>query len=315
MAERAAVFNRPQVGKETTAGVAVAASKRLHCTGIRPRPVTNVRPFRPVGGKFVTDVSQEKEMTVAAISGDLNYTDIIYFLSSVLMKVAVAGTWTFKPNPNDADALETLTVEVGSSVGAERFAYGITRSLEMVFSPTEATFSGEMIGRVLAHGITMTAAPTDVAKAIVSPKTIDVYVGDTVGGLARISRGFRGNVAIRNKLGPVMTLDSTEASFSAPVELAPDLTASLMLAKDSVGVGYMTDLRSSAQKFIRFKSTGGSYGAGNYDIQVTMPFKFNTPDPGEEQGVDVYTYGLIPNYEAAYASAIEVIVVNGIAAL
>lgn len=312
MSERATVFNNLQLGIETTPGTAVATTAKLLGTYAALHPRTPVDSFRPTGQKFTTDVTLQKEYSEGDITGILCYTDIAYLLSSLISNTSLT---TFNSSPTGPDSVQTYTVDFGSSLQAERAAYGLVTGLELRFTKEQCALSGTMIARTLQESVTIAAGPTDVAKAPVSPKSVNIFVGDTVGGLAKITKCVEASWAMRNKAAPFFTFDSSQDSFLAHVERASDYTASLVVEHDSVGAGYMADLRTAKTKFMRIKSTGGSYGAGNYDIQITFPFKFREPTRGDNQNVFCSTYQLQPIYDSTFGQAIEIILAHGLVAL
>lgn len=319
MPGRAAVFQKLQVGPEATAGTAVAAGKRLQSTGIVLRPREPQDNFRAIGDKFVSDATLQKDMSEGTIRGTLSYNDITYLISSILLKAAVPGTWTFKPDPFNPDVPQTLTVEVGSSGGAEKFAYGLVTTLDFRFTRTECGVGGSIMGRTLTEGATMTATPANIQKANVDPKSIQILIGNTVAGLAQIGNCLEASLNIGNKWAGFYPFDPSQGSFSDIVERAPALTGSLVLMHDSVSQGYMADCRSKVTKFLRIVSNGGLLGGGagpgNYKFQITLPFQFREPDRGDRDDVFASTWPIQPIYDPTFASAIEFVLTNDLAAL
>lgn len=324
MAERAEVFEASQWGAEVTPGTAVAAGKRLQSTSIMPKPNTPADPFRPVGSKAATQVSLQKEWTSFPINGVVNYTDIVYLLNSLLKAVTGTGagagkTHTFKPATFGPDTIQTFSIESGSGVQAEKFNYAFVNSLELRFARGEASLRGTGIGRKLAESASLTGAPTDVPKMPVHPKNVSVYVADSEGGLAagKLDRCLDVGLGIRNARDGIFTLDGAQDSFSADVEMARDLSAQLVVARNSVAAGYMADLRTAKTKFLRIKATSpvevetGIF----YDLQITHPFNFREDNPGENQGVRAAQFDLLPIYDATFAGWIEVIVVSSVGGL
>lgn len=312
MAVRASVFNRLQLGVEVTPGTAVATTARLQGTGVAVRPISPTDPFRPVGQKYTTDVTLQKEHTELDITGILCYTDIAYLLSSLISKASLTN---YVSDPAGPDTIQTYTVDYGSVVEAERCTYGFMSGLELRFTRESCAVSGTMVGRTLQEVTTIAVGAVDVAKAPVHPKSINIFVGDTVAGLAKITKCLEASWAMRGKAAPLFTFDSTQDSYIEHVERASDYSASLTVEHNSVGAGYMADLRTAKQKFMRIKSTGASYGAGTYDFQLTFPFKFAEPTRGDNQNVYASTYRLIPDYETVSAQAVEFILAHGLSAL
>lgn len=317
MAERATIFNHLQLGVESTPGTVVAAAIQLLDSGITPRPRIPTAQYRPMGSKYATDLLVQKVRSEFGLEGVISYIDLTYWLSSCLRKATTPGTWIFDSNPFAADVFQTFTMEYGSAAGAERLAYGAVTGLEFAFTETECRMRGNGIGRDMADGITLTPTPTILPSVVLNPANTDVFIGDSIGGLANAGRFFEANFNISGRYNPVVTLDSSQPSFSALVEGSPTLTARLVCEKDSVANGYMTDLKSAKTKYMRIKNTDPRIvtGSTHYDFQLTFPFKFREPDPADRQGVYANTYELVPIYDVTFANAFQFAIVNGLSTL
>jgi hypothetical protein len=166
MPERATVFERPQIGIESTPGTGVAATKRIQSFSIAPAIQSESQVFRPQGGKFNTAAIQNKEWTEASLEGYPDFNELAYVLASLLSYSAASGTapaytHTYSPSQSAADTVKTYTVETGSSVRAQKFTYGIVNECTFSYDRDELTFSGSMLGQVSSDGIT----PTDLSGA------------------------------------------------------------------------------------------------------------------------------------------------------
>lgn len=309
---RASVFNKIQFGVETTPGTEVAADKRLLCTYMRPRPRNPGTAFRPVGNLFNTDRAPEKGFTEIDLTGQLAFNDFVYILAGCLCVPTGTGIFTFKPNAWSPNAIKTYSIQHGSSVQAEKFNYGILTGFSFNVSPRGTIgIRGTGMGRIMAESATLTANPTDIPKQLVSNKGIDVYVADTVAGLGagKLTKGFEVGWNFANHFNGLFTLDSAQNSFTEHVEVAPDFGANLRIEHDSYSAGLMADVLTAKQKFLRMIATGPEYGVGTpYQIQITMPFIGNEPDPGDFEGAHSYNYALTPDYETTFASGIEIII-------
>lgn len=195
MTERASIFQGVQVGVETVAGTAVAATKKLQSIGIEPAIKVDVQTFRPMGNKFKTVAALGKEWVSAKLSGALTYTEIVYLLSSILGYAAPAqqgGTtaykWTHAIDSSDPDVVKTFTVEQGGKVRAHKFTNGLVTALGLSFSRNGIEVSGEMIGKALSDDIHMSTNATYTLTANATPPTSGTftltYSGQTTSGIA-----------------------------------------------------------------------------------------------------------------------------------
>jgi len=187
MPENATVFRGSQWGVETTSGTVVAANRRLLCTDVNSTPATRLAMYRPVGRKYPTTVVKGKEHTTANLTGVLCYNDLVYLLSGLMTTATITTptsatntrNWQFLPSPTAPDSPKTFTIETGSSVEAERFAYGLVNGLSLHITenpPIEIT--GTMLGWTLTEGATLTSSPTVIAESPVDPDTVTFFVGN-----------------------------------------------------------------------------------------------------------------------------------------
>lgn len=275
MPERATLNQVTQVGVETTPGTGVAAGKLLQALSITPGIQTNVRRFRPVGGKFTTIAALGKEWIEARIEGQACYNHLAYLLSSVLAYAAPAqqgGTsaylWTHKPAQMAEDAIKTFTVEQGSQLRAGKFTYGLMTEFSLQFDREEVSVAGTMLGQAYQDDIHLSTNATYTLTAGGSPPTAGTftltYAGQTTGNIAfnatpaaveaaleALSTVGAGNVEVTATVatgagtlavaGNVYTIEFVQALAQAPRTLTgtfTDLTApgTISLAAGVVGV-------------------------------------------------------------------------------
>ena len=157
----------------------------------------------------------------------------------------------------------------------------------------------------------ITTGATVVPIRAVSPKTLDVFVGDSLTTLNHLSEAFKAMWEFKGRLKPVETLDSTVPSFSYTIEDKMGFKGQLVMEQDAVANGFMANLRAAKTKFARITMRGAQIETGvNYLIQITFPFKFREPKRGDNEGVYAGTYDLEPIYDAGFAGAVEVIVIT-----
>lgn len=326
MPERASVSQVVQIGVETTSGTAVAANKKLNATLIEPAIQSNVKMFRPLGGKYATVGAQGKEWSQAKVSGQLVYTDVVYHLSSIFNYAApvqqgatTAYQWTFTPGQATEDTAKSYTVEMGSSVRAHKMAYGIFDSWGYSFNRDEVSVKGSMLGQKISDGITLTATPTEIALQPVLPTEISVYLDATAGGVGttKLLRVFSGDYEIGSKVGPVWPVDAAQGSFAAHVETEPKAQLKLLLAADSVGMGLLTNMRAGDKRFIQIKAVGPI-------IASTYTWLFQHSICGilsgvsefkDQDGVYAIEWTFDQVYDAGWAKATQLVVNNTLTAL
>lgn len=288
MAERASVFQQVQIGVETTSGASVAASKLLQSMDIIPTASVNVDVYRPQGNKFPTVAVAGQDMVSARITGKPTYSELIYPFSSLFGAATITGpngdgayTHVYNPASAGPDAFKSYTVERGSSVGAEKFTFGLFAGFGMTFNRQTADLTGALIGQAMTTGITMTATPTAIPLIPISPKDISVYADTASAGLGttKLTRVLNGNFAFgQNKYNPLWVVDQAQTSFVSVVENTPAATFSVLLEADSTGMGFLANVRAGDTRFVRIQGTGPLIsGATNYKLQIDMAAKFGTP--------------------------------------
>ncbi|HEY8742201.1 MAG TPA: hypothetical protein VIU62_03835, partial [Chloroflexota bacterium] len=95
-----------------------------------------------------------------------------------------AATWLFQPSSTTPDTVQTYTMEYGSSVRAERFAYGTFDSYTRSWDRKAVICGGSLIGQQMTDPFTLTAAGiTTVENIPVLPRHIDVFLDTSFGAL------------------------------------------------------------------------------------------------------------------------------------
>jgi hypothetical protein len=169
------------------------------------------------------------------------------------------------------------------------------------------------MGRAYAEGIVLTANPADVPLLPVSVDTVDVFVADTVAGLAnagaRLKRCVSASLSLPERMNGVFTIDSTEASMSDTVEKRMSPTAQIVVEQDSQGNAMMQRMRDRKVFFLRLymKSNVVVSGATNYDLQITCPCFVNATQRGDQDDLYAGTYDLTLCYESGFAGWIEAV--------
>lgn len=334
MPERSTVSQLVQVGIETTPGTPVAATKKLTALSIDPSASFEIDRFRPRGYKFDTLTATNKESVEADLEGQPTYSEIIYPLSSLLTtpvttQIMDGATPTgayrhiFTPAVSAEDTPKTLTVEVGSSFRAHRFAYGLVTEMGLSFSRDEVSLDGAMIGTKLEDGITLTSSGvTTVDLVPILPTQIDVYMDNAFGGLGttKLGRVLSTEVSIGDRYNPLWVLDSAKESWVAHIETAVDATMSIVMEADAQGMALLQAARSGDTRFFRMKATGPEIYDGavtvNYLFQIDLAGKIDdVGDFSDADGVYAVEFTFRIVYDGSWTKALSIEVINKLAAL
>ena len=326
MAERSSLLQAVQVGIESVAGTAVSAGKKLAATNIEPSIKSNVNNFRPMGQKFTTLTAIGKEWVEAKVSGQLCYTDWVYLAASGMQYTAPVqqgATTAYKyvntPGQSAEDTVKTLTVEVGGTTRAHKFAYGLVTGLGYTIDREKAEIKGTLIGQRITDNITMTSSPTQIALQPVLPSQVDIFADTTSGGLGttRLTRVLSIDFENNDRFNPVWPIDSSQTSFAAHVETEPKSTFKVMMEADSNGMAMLTNLRAGSSVFFRVQATGPLIATPytylwKHDIcaQVT-----DVGDFSDKDGVYAIEWTFASVYDATWGKAFTFETTNALTAL
>jgi hypothetical protein len=314
-----------QIGVESTPGARANANKQFQLINIEPSISADIQTFRAIGSKYLAlALPPGNEMVEASISGPINYTELVYLLSSLLTATTPeelgtgAYQWVFAPNVFSEDTVKTLTVETGSPVRAMRFTYGLVTALTFSFTRENAELSGTMIGQRLEDDIQLTSSPTKIKLVPVAPASVSVYMDDDPDdiGTTKLARVLSAELEISDRFSPVWTLDAAQASFATHVETVPTARLALTVEADDAGMGLLAAMREGAKKFVRVLATGPTIGTNNYKLQFDLCGTVTeVGDFSDEDGVYAIEWTLSTAYDADWGKALEVTVVNELSAL
>jgi len=289
-------------------------------------PNPDVSIFRANGNKYPSVSALNREWTEIDIDGAITYTEIVYLLSGILETavVAVSGTtgqsWTFTPSTTAADVIKTFTIEQGSAARAHRVAYGLINDLTLSFGRDESTISGSAIGTALEDGITLTAAPTEIALVPVTGPQIKVYVEDSVAaltGATALTGAISVEWSLSNRFGPAWFLNGLN-EYTQHVELEPTLEVTLMQEADAEGMELLPVMRTGATKYLRIEAVGDVIGAGPATYKFTLDTAVKVTDVGDfsdQEGVYAIEYTMQGFHSSTLGGATKAVVINALTAL
>lgn len=295
----ASVYQRTQVGVETTPGTSVAADKRLQSLSIEPAIQSNIQMFTPAGNKLATVQALNQEWTSANVTGQPTYDEMLYALASLLGEpVSTTGTeatsHAFTINPSSADTPATFTVETGSPTYANRFTHALMQSMNLNISRTGIDLSGTMLGQLFETDITLTSSPTTDPLVPILPGDVSVYVDDTAAGLGttKLTRAFQANLSVPAKYNPLWVLDASHASWASYVEAELPITLALTVQMDATGMAFLDNMREGSSAFIRVEAIGPEVATGeDYEFSYDLSGKVSAISTFEDrEGVYAVTW-------------------------
>ncbi len=198
MSDRFSITQGVQIGKETIHGTAVAATAKLKSSSLAIKPMGTFKGYRPEGFKRKSLLALTKEWSEANLTGIANYTELGYWLDSLVGNRATTsdGGGVFEhvwiSNRQEVDALSTFTFEVGSAEGCERMAFGFLSALGFKMNRDDIELTGHLFGGKIQNssldGIALSQGPNEVQTVTVN--------GSPTGGSFTLSFNEATTVAI-----------------------------------------------------------------------------------------------------------------------
>lgn len=330
MPERSSITQLTNWGVEgtSTPGTAVVSGKQMTALMVEMGAAITFDSFAPAGYKYDTIVTPGKDMVNARLTGRPTFTEGVYPLSSVLGTAVITtpsgGTasrdWTFSPLSNAADVVNTFTVEVGSSVRAQKFSYGLVTGLTFTGDRDTVTLSGDMIGYAMSDGITITGTAAAVSLVPMLAKQFTIYSNATSGSLgsSALTRVLSWELAITNRFLPLWTVNQSQTSFVTHVEVKPTATLRLTVEADAAGQAHLTNARAGTTEFIRIEAIGDIIEAGTipYKARFDLAAKVNAiSDFKDDQGVYAVDYTFDIVHDSGWGKALQVVLTNTLTAL
>lgn len=324
MAERTTQTQVVQLGVETVAGTAVPANKRLSMTTIDPRIQIGMQGGKPQGSKYQTWKALTRQWSTADIGGGLSYREAAYLFDSLFHKTTpvtassiTTRTWT--PSPTAIDDIQTFTVQRGSSVRAEQLAYGALTGLTInADRGGDVTIDGELVGRKMTRGATLTATPTLIAPMPVVADEWAIYLDTTSGaiGTTRLTRVRRVQAVVTGRQNPQWFLDNSVASWAVLTEGEPTATFTIRIEADATGDTLLDAMEAEATRFVRFEAVGPTLAAGNYRLRFDMAGKVKEVGPHEDDA-GLFMYDVIFDMveDSGWGKAYTVELLNDVTAL
>ena len=194
MSENASVSQATQLGPETTAGTAVAATKRLQATSFNSSPDGGIAQFTPAGQKYATLALPGKEWSKVDVDGVGSYTDLVYLFSMAVKAVTptnpsgAAYLWDFAPSGTLEDVVKTFTAEKGNRSRAGRVKNLFLNDLSLAWDREKVTTKASGMATSWEDDIALSTAATYTLTANGTPPTAGTftltYAGQTTAGIA-----------------------------------------------------------------------------------------------------------------------------------
>lgn len=189
-------------------------------------------------------------------------------------------------------------------------------SVTMTADDTNILGGGNVTSTATASG----AAPTTIGLVPVSSPQVLVYLATTQAGLATASplaRNFSVSVGLTNRFGPVWVLNGTR-EYAAHVELAPELSMSLLVEADDEGMAQLPRMQAGSTVWLRVQATSPTMitGTSPYTMTIDAAGKITEPSAfSDEGGVYAIEWAMTGVADPTWGKALQIVVQNGIASL
>ena len=328
MPERSMLAQKVQWGVETVEGTAVPANKLLPSIGVDLSVEATIDRYRAMGYNWTTITTLLNESSAGDLEGRPDFNGIVYPLSSAISTAVIttpatgvnSRQWVHTLLAQGPDTRKSFTIEQGDASFAERAPGVVIKDFNLAISPTSMEIGGSVIGKKLETGVTLTAGPTAVALQPVTPLHFNVYADDTQAalGTTKLTRALSANFGVSDRWGPVWTIDRALAGgYAATIQTEPDSGCDLTVMADTVGLAFLTAMRSGAKKYIRLEAVGPIIEAAiAYKFQLDFAATIgDSPSFEDQDDVRAITLPLKLASDATWGKAAEITVVNVMTAL
>lgn len=300
MATGLKAFSRGQIGNESTAGTAVAATRPLHFTSL------------DIGGEYMEFSEPVEELNSLAlyhrstpvnmapvdigISGELTFEDAVVYLEGMLKgnvapsqpDVAV-DLYTFTPTYSAVNGLETYTLEAGDNEQEIEVPYTVFQEMGIEFAAGEVcTFDVSGVGqRIVESSFTGSLATPNVESAIGSK--VQLYVDTSWAGIGGTQFAnatlLEGSVTIRSGLTVVKRADGNLYFTKAIENPRRIITCNLTLEHDTASKAWRALYEANTARFIELRFVGSNI-TGGFDrfIKIQWAGRFRALDWGDDDG-------------------------------
>lgn len=312
MADALYPFNLIQIGRETTKGTLVAATRKLVGDGTFTEEQDFYRPPYATGRRGNVGgagVITRKGMMLD-VATDLTAEEILWLLETGI-KGQVAGvdsagdvTWTFEPElTTGVPTIDTATVELVRSDGVTNHYYGefgyamcSKFKIEWAFNePVKLSYT--MFGRARQPGAPTAALAAYTTREVLVAPLLSMYLDTSWAGLGTtqltgIARS--GSIEITTGFEPDYKTDGrADKDFSKHKVGNPMAVVSLVLEEDAVGAARWADYRANSLVFMRFKFLGNTIVAAPKTVQVDLALRCTSPpSEGPDGQQQLITTGL-----------------------
>jgi hypothetical protein len=326
-------LRRIQLGLETTAGTAVAATALWRGLGTIEDQLETVFPEEDIGYLSGVDRTYIPKVLAALSMDDTPATfEQLPYLLSAGVQDTVSGSadgsgsgkiYSYVMPTTAAQTLKTYTLEGGDNQQAEEFAYAFVESFKLSGKGGEALMmSAEWKGRQVSPTTFTTSPALPAVEEILFSKGL-LYIdtaGGTIGTTTKSNTLLGIELSVTTGIVPVFSADG-ELYFSFTKTIEPEAMLSITFEHETTSVAEKVAWRAGTARQIRLKWQGSALATAGTaytykTLIVDLAGKWEKFDKLDEQdGNDIVTGTFRARYNSTAALFAEFLVVNELASL
>jgi hypothetical protein len=325
-------LQKVQLGRETTAGTAVAASTRWRGQGALEDQRETVFAEEDVGLLIGTDRTYVPRLGGAiSMTGDASFEQLPHIFEAGIATATPAAdgagsgyVYTYPIPTTQGGTIKSYTIEGGDNEGAEEMEFCFVDNFTISGAAGEAfQVSAEWMGRQVTP-TTFTAAATasipTVEEMLVSKTKLYIDAATGTAGTTQVSNTLLNvNLSVDTGQQPVYTADG-ELYFSFVKQVAPEIVLTLTYEHNSSAVAEKVAYRAETARQIRLLcegsdlTTAGDYSAKTMIIDLVGKYEsFGSLEDAD--GNDTVSCTFRGRYNSDADTAGQFIIVNELSAI
>lgn len=327
-------YTKMVIGRESTAGTAVAGSRLLYPDGTGMFDIDYMLTHHSDANRGTkTHVTHGTSMGVSVAipfrtAGEtgVGFDELVIPFSQIKGGVTGSGgtaakVWTFTPTQTATSSQESYTLEAGDDNEAWRFEYAQARRWRLSASQDSITqLEIDFFARQPTIASTLSAATATNPVKVVGKRWKTAFATAQSGlNAASYESNFLldFDLDVTTGLVPRRYLDGNDY-FGQSVE-GEDLDFTITMHGESTSVASTRYAKWTNQQveFVRLRNEGASVGSTTYTAQIDLAVLWTSVRPiaAADEGVNVWEFTGRAAYDSTWGNSISAVVVNSVTAL
>ena len=326
-------LRRIQLGQETTAGTAVAATVMWRGNGVIADERVRVMPEEDIGLMIPVSRSYDAGLlaTLAMEETEASFEQLSYILSSAIEDVTTgvrdgtAGSgyvYQHDLTTNAQVTPQTYTIEMGDDQRVDEMEYAVVREFSLSGAKNEAwMMSATWIGRQVSDAEFTALSPAAAIPILFNKSKLYIDTsGGTIGTTPKTATFLGFSLDWVSGFQPIFSGDGN-LYYTSIKQVMPGVSGVLTLEHDATGEAEITAARTATtQRLIRIISEGAALGtAGTYTYKtarIDMAIEYTgVPALTDDDGDDTLELPYRVTWVTAKSLGAQILVVNELATL